>query len=68
MFFTDQYIIGFMLETLKNFGGKKLGGLILIIVIIIEASTTNTLLLSDETNFNNLDLISVILVVIFCCN
>ena len=35
MFFTDQYIIGFMLETLKNFGGKKLGGLILIIVIII---------------------------------
>ena len=35
MFFTDQYIIGFMLETFKNFGGKKLGGLILIIVIII---------------------------------
>ena len=35
MFFTDQYIIGFMLKTLKNFGGKKLGGLILIIVIII---------------------------------
>ena len=35
MFFTDQYIIGIMLETLKNFGGKKLGGLILIIVIII---------------------------------
>ena len=35
MFFTDQYIIGFMLETLKNLGGKKLGGLILIIVIII---------------------------------
>jgi len=35
LFFTDQYIIGFMLETLKNFGGKKLGGLILIIVIII---------------------------------
>ena len=35
MFFTDQYIIGFMLETLKNFGGKKLGGLILIVVIII---------------------------------
>ena len=35
MFFTDQYIIDFMLETLKNFGGKKLGGLILIVVIII---------------------------------
>ena len=35
MFFTDQYIIGFMLETFKNFSGKKLGGLILIIVIII---------------------------------
>ena len=35
MFFTDQYINDTMLETLKNFGGKKIGGLILIAVIII---------------------------------
>ena len=35
MFFTDQYIFSFMLKTLKNFGGKKIGGLILIAVIII---------------------------------
>ena len=35
MFFTDQYINDTMIKTLKNFGGKKLGGLILIAVIII---------------------------------
>ena len=35
MFFTDQYIYEPMLKTLKNFGGKKLGGLILIAVIVI---------------------------------
>ena len=35
MFFTDQYIYEAMLKTLKNFGGKKLGGLILIAVIVI---------------------------------
>ena len=35
MFFTDQYINDTMINTLKNFGGKKLGGLILIAVIII---------------------------------
>ena len=35
MFFTDQYINDTMLETLKNFSGKKLGGIILIVVIVI---------------------------------
>ena len=35
MFFTDQYINDTMIEALKNFGGKKLGGLILIAVIVI---------------------------------
>ena len=35
MFFTDQYIYSVMIKTLKNFGGKKLGGLILIAVIVI---------------------------------
>ena len=35
MFFTDQYINSAMIETLKNFGVKKLGGLVLIIIIII---------------------------------
>ena len=35
MFFTDQYIYSAMIETLKNFGGKKLGGVILIAVIVI---------------------------------
>ena len=35
MFFTDQYINNTMIETFKNFGGKKLGGLILILIIII---------------------------------
>ena len=35
MFFTDQYIYSVMIKTLKNFGGKKLGGLILIVVIVI---------------------------------
>ena len=35
MFFTVQYINDTMIETLKNFGGKKLGGLILIAVIVI---------------------------------
>ena len=35
MFFTDQYINSVMIKTLKNFGGKKLGGVILIAVIII---------------------------------
>ena len=35
MFFTDQYIYSVMIETLKNFGGKKLGGVILIAVIVI---------------------------------
>ena len=35
MFFTDQYINSIMIETMKNFGGKKLGGLILIAVIVI---------------------------------
>ena len=35
MFFTDQYINTIMIKTLKNFSGKKLGGVILIIIIII---------------------------------
>ena len=35
MFFTDQYINSLMIKTLKNFGGKKLGGVILIAVIVI---------------------------------
>ena len=35
MFFTDQYIYSEMMKTLKNFGGKKLGGVILIAVIVI---------------------------------
>ena len=35
MFFTDQYIYSKMMEALKNFGGKKLGGVILIAVIVI---------------------------------
>ena len=35
MFFTDQYINDTMLETLKNFSGKKLGGIILIAVIVV---------------------------------
>ena len=35
MFFTDQYIYSVMIKTLKNFGGKKLGGVILIAVIVI---------------------------------
>ena len=35
MFFTDQYINSAMIETLKNFGFKKLGGLILILIIVI---------------------------------
>ena len=35
MFFTDQYINDTMIKTLKNFSGKKLGGIILIAVIII---------------------------------
>ena len=33
--FTDQYIYSKMMEALKNFGGKKLGGVILIAVIVI---------------------------------
>ncbi len=35
MFFTDQYINSKMMETLKNFGVKKLGGVILIVIIVI---------------------------------
>ena len=35
MFFADQYIYSLMIKTLKNFGGKKLGGVILIAVIVI---------------------------------
>ena len=35
MFFTDQYINDTMIKTLKNFSGKKLGGLILIVIIVI---------------------------------
>ena len=35
MFFTDQYINGIMIKALKNFSGKKLGGVILIAVIVI---------------------------------
>ena len=68
MFFTDQYINDSMLKTLKNFGGKKLGGIILIIVIVIafgfggfgggfSTNNQNNIAKIDNTNVTTQDFI-----------